>query len=399
MAAAASVGPGAAWRVVRSRHFGPYFVGNAASASGTWFQNLAALILVERLTHSAFWLGFLNFSQFVPVLLLAPFAGAFADRRDRRRVLLTTQFAAAAISAVLAALAWSGDATLAVVLLFSAAMGVTTGFSAPIQQALIASLVPHEDVPQAVALNSMTFNLARAIGPMLATAVIATLGIPWAFALNAVSFLLLAGALLVVHPRPHERGPRGSLRDSLALVRADPRLAAFLLIVMCVGFTSDPVNTEAPKFAAAFGHSDTWSGVIVAVFGAGAVSAALVVAGRVAGTRGRMATTLTVMGIGMVLFSVTPWLWLGFVFLFCAGVGYLASNTAATSRLVLGVAESQRGRIMALWSIAFLGLRPVASLTDGALAGAFGVRTAGVVLALPTLAGAGVILLAGRRRE
>jgi MFS family permease len=387
------VGPAAAWRVIRSRRFGPYFAGNATSASGTWFQNLAALILVARLTHSAFWLGFLNFSQFVPVLLLAPLAGSVADRFDRRRVLLLTQLAAAATSGALAGFAWAGEATLAVVIAFSAAMGVTSAFSSPLQQALITALVDDEDVPQAVALNSMTFNLARAVGPTLATAVIVTLGIPWAFALNSASFLLLAAALLVIRPRPQERSSRrSSLRESFGLIRADPRLGAFLLIVMCVGFASDPVNTEAPKFAAAFGYGDTWSGIIVGFFGAGAVTAALLVAGRVAGTRGRMATTLAVMGVGVILFSVTPWLPLAFAFLFCAGFGYLSSNTAATARLQLGVAESQRGRIMALWSIAFLGLRPVASLTDGALAGAFGVRVAGTVLAIPALLGAAAVL-------
>ncbi|MGH3049817.1 MAG: MFS transporter, partial [Gaiellaceae bacterium] len=308
MTASRIVGPAAAWRVIRSRNFGPYFVGNAASASGTWFQNLAALILVERLTHSAFWLGFLNFSQFIPVLLLAPLAGSVADRFDRRRVLLVTQIAAAILSAALAAFAWSGDATLEVVIGFSAGMGVTSAFAAPLQQALISSLVADEDVPQAVALNSMTFNLARAVGPAAATAVIVTLGIPWAFALNSFSFLLLAAALLSVRSRPQERAARSSLRESFDLIRRDPRLGVFLLIVMCVGFASDPVNTESPKFAAAFGHGDTWSGVIVGVFGAGAVTAALLVAGRVAGTRGRMATTLAVLGIGMVLFSATPWL-------------------------------------------------------------------------------------------
>lgn len=399
MAAATAVGPGAAWRVIRSRNFGPYFVGNATSASGTWFQNLAALILVARLTHSAFWLGFLNFSQFVPVLVLSPLAGAVADRYDRRQVLLFTQVVAAALSAGLAAVAWVGTPTLWVVIGFSAAIGVTTAFAAPLQQALIMTLVEREDVPQAVALNSMTFNLARVVGPVLATAVIVTLGIPWAFALNSLSFLLLVGALVIVRPREHDRAHRSSLRESFGLLRADPRLAAFLLIVMAVGFASDPVNTEAPKFATAFGRSDTWSGIIVGVFGAGAVTAALLVAGRVAGTRGRMAMTLASLGVGVVLFSVTPWLPVAFVFLFCAGVGYLSSNSAATTRLQLGVAENQGGRIMALWSIAFLGLRPIASLTDGALAGAFGVRTAGCVLALPALAGSVAVLRVRRPRQ
>jgi len=389
----AEVGPAAAWRVIRSRNFAPYFAGNAASASGTWFQNLAASILVFRLTHSPFLLGVLNFCQFVPVLALSPWAGGLADRVDRRRLLLATQLCATALTAALAALAWSGAASEWVVIGFSGALGVVSALSVPAQQSLVVALVDEEDVPQAVALNSMTFNLARAIGPASAAGVIAALGIPWAFAINSGSYLLLVAGLLLVRPRPEERAERASLGESLRLVRERPVLLVALGVVMVAGFGSDPVNTESPAFARAFGYTDTWAGVIVAFFGLGAVSAAFLVAGRVAGSRRRMALTLGVLGAGILLFSVTPWLPLGFAFLALAGFGYLSSNTSATTRLVLGVAPSQRGRIMALWSVAFLGLRPVASLVDGALAGAFGVRVAGAVLAAPALAAAAVALI------
>ncbi|HZP73226.1 MAG TPA: MFS transporter, partial [Gaiellaceae bacterium] len=368
--AGAKVGPGAAWRVIRSRNFGPYFVGNAASASGTWFQNLAASILVFRLTHSPFLLGVLNFSQFVPVLVLSPWAGGLADRVDRRKLLLGTQVGATALTGVLAALAFAGDATEWVVIGFSAGLGVLSAMSVPAQQSLIAALVDEVDVPQAVALNSMTFNLARALGPASAAGVIAAFGIPWAFAINSGSYLLLVAGLLLVRPREEERAERSRLRESFTLLRDSPSLALALLVVMVAGFGSDPVNTESPAFARAFGYHDTWAGVIVACFGTGAVTAAFLVAGRVAGSRRRMATTLGLLGGGILGFSIVPWLPLGFLLLAVAGFGYLGSNTSATTRLALGVAPSQRGRIMALWSIAFLGLRPVASLTDGALAGA-----------------------------
>src|SRR6185437_16966287 len=124
-----ATGPRAAWYVLRQRNFGPYFVGNAASASGTWFQNLAASILVFRLTHSAFLLGVLNFSQFFPVLVLSPWAGSIADRVDRRKLILATQLLAAALSGSLAALAFGGLASEWVVIGFAAGMGVTTAFA------------------------------------------------------------------------------------------------------------------------------------------------------------------------------------------------------------------------------------------------------------------------------
>jgi MFS family permease len=397
----AAVGPTAALALIRSRSFGPYFAGNALSASGTWFQNLAASLLVYRLTHSAFLLGVLNFCQFAPVIVLAAWAGSAADRYNRRQLLFVTQTMAALLAATLAVLAWSGVVNAWVVILFVLGLGVTSASSIPAQQALIASLVEPESLPTAVALNSMTFNLARAVGPVLGAVSVEYLGIPASFLLNSLSYLIFVAALVTMRPRAQETAtPETSrLRDAFGLLRDDPRLLAFLIVVAAVGFASDPVNTLAPAFAHAFDRKDTVAGFIIGAFGAGAVTAALFVAGRVAGSRRRMAITLTLLGGGVIAFALSPWLPLGFVLLFVAGTGYLASNTSATTRLQLGVSEAQRGRMMALWGIAFLGLRPLASLADGAIASAAGVRAAGVILALPALAGAALLVLVGQRQR
>jgi MFS family permease len=399
----AEAGPRAALRLIRHRNFGPYFVGNAASASGTWFQNLAASLYVFEQTRSPFLLGVLQFATFVPVLLLAPWAGSAADRFDRKRLLFATQVLATALAGSLAAATWAGDLSVALVIGCALGLGVCSAFSAPAGQALIGDLVPRDELQSAVALNSMTFNLARAIGPALAGLTVAALGYAPAFAINAGSYLLLVVGLVVVSPRPREYAARGQARlvESLRIARAQPRLLAFLLIVTAVGFASDPVNTESPAFAHAYGlgghHLRLWTGFIVGAFGAGAVGAAFLLAGRVAGSARRMMATLAILVVGIVGFSISPSIWIGFAFLAVAGFGYLSSNTSATSQLMLGVPDHQRGRIMALWSVGFLGLRPAASLLDGAVAGAFGVRTAGVVLAVPVLVGAAVIA-AGRRR-
>ena len=397
-----AAGPRAVWRLVRRRDFGPYFVGNALSASGTWFQNLAAALLIYRLTHSALLLGVLNFSQFIPILLLTPWAGSIADRVDRRRLLFMSQSLAVLLAAGLATLAWGGLASTWVVIGDTLCLGIVSAFSAPAQQALIVSLVRTTEVPTAVALNSMTFNLARALGPAGAALSVHYLGIPASFALNAASYAIFIAALAAVRPRRQEKASReeARVRDSFRLLRQKPELAAFLVIVAIVGFASDPVNTLSPAFAHAYGRPDTWAGFIVGAFGAGAVTAALIVAGRVAGTRLRMVGTLFLLGGGVLAFALCPWLPLGFVLLFVGGFGYLASNTAATTRLQLGVTERQRGRVMALWSLAFLGLRPFASLLDGLIARTWSVRAAGVVLATPALVAAatiGVTALRGRR--
>jgi MFS family permease len=388
-------GPREALRLMTSRAFGPYFFGNALSASGGWFHNLAAAILVYRLTGSELLLGVLAFSQFSPVLILAPWAGRAADRFDRKQLVIVVQSIAACLAALVAALAWTGHATAPAVIAISAGLGVCMAFSIPSASALLASLVSREDLPTAVGLNSMTFNLARATGPALAGLVIAAVGIPEAFALNSISYLALIAGIALSRPRRQERARGARFLDSLRLLRAQPKLAAFLGVVMLVGFASDPINTLAPAFAEAFGRPDTSAGYIIGVFGAGAVTAAFVLAGRIAGSRERLAVTLTLLGAGVAGFALTPWLPLALAILFVGGFGYLASNTAATARLQLDVEEAQRGRIMALWGVAFLGLRPVASLIDGAIASAFGVRVAGVVLALPALAAAAAIYLKG----
>ena len=396
-AAPAQTGPRAAARLIASRRFGPYFAGNALSASGTWFQNLAAAILVYRLTGSAFLLGVLNFAQFLPTLVLAPWAGAAADRFDRRRLILVTQLVSTAIAAALAAVTWAGEATAAVVIAASLALGVVTAFSAPAAQALIGSLVEPHELATAVGLNSMTFNVARALGPTVAAAAIATLGIAAAFAINACSYLALALGIAVVRPRRSAAARRTRFRDSLKLLRVDRRLAIALAVVAVVGFGSDPVNTLSPAFAHAFGRPDTDAGFVVGAFGAGAVTAAFVLAGGISRTRRRAAARLGLLGGGIVLFSVSPSLFVALPFLFVAGFGYLAANTSATARLQLGVDETQRGRMMALWTVAFLGLRPFASIVDGAIAGSFGVRVAGIALALPALTAAALFVIYARQ--
>jgi MFS family permease len=332
--------------------------------------------------------------------VLAPWAGGASDRFNRRNLLFVAQSVAIVLSGGLGLLARLHLAPTSVVIADAVALGIVSAFSAPAQQALIPSLVSKDEVPTAVALNSMTFNLARAVGPAAAALTVKYLGIPAAFGINALSYAIFIAALVYIGHQEQELADRsvGHVRASIDILRRRPQLVVFLVIVAAVGFASDPVNTLAPAWANAFGREDTFAGFIIGAFGAGAVTAGFVVAGRVGGSRRRMFSTLLLLGGGMVAFSVTPWLPLALPILFVAGFGYLASNTHATSRLQLGVEPSERGRIMALWSVAFLGLRPFASLVDGAIAGVFGVRVAGVVLALPALGCAVWMALRARTR-
>ena len=211
-------------RLIAHRNFGPYFVGNAASASGTWFQNLAASLYVFEHTHSPFLLGVLQFGNFIPVLLLSPWGGSAADRFDRRKLVVLTQVLATIVSGSLALVTWAGHASVALVMGCAVLLGIISAFSAPAGMALPSDLVPREDIQSAVALNSMTYNLARAIGPALAGLCVARLGYAPSFAINAGSYLALVVGLLVVTPRARELASRGQarLRESLRIAREQP---------------------------------------------------------------------------------------------------------------------------------------------------------------------------------
>lgn len=399
-----------ALRALRHRDFALYFAGNVLSNCGTWFQNVALSLLVYRLTHSSLWVGVVNFAQFAGVLLLAPWAGAAADRGDRRRLIIATQLVATVTSGALAAVVALGDGALPAVIALALLLGLTTAFATPAMQAILPALVPREDLPAAVAMNSVTFNLARAVGPVLGALVVARFGVAWAIGVNALSYLVFAAAMMIARPaeQRHARGgPRPRLRDSVRMVIAERHLGILLLVVAAVSLSMDPVNTVTPAFATRiYGRADTFVGVLIGAFGAGAVTASLI-----SGHEGRrperlIAATLALFGAGIVAFALSPAFGVGLSALAAAGFGYLSSQIRVTTLLQLEVSDAERGRVMALWSVAFLGTRPIGSLVDGGLATWLGPRAATVLMALPVIAasvamatGPGRLIGAARERS
>lgn len=397
---AASTGARATLRVLGTRNFGPYFVGSLLSNSGTWFQNLAQGILVYRLTGSALMLGVVGFSQFVAVFVLAPWAGAAADRFDRRILMRWMQLGSFVVTAALAALAWTGHASAGVVIGMALLLGVATAFSTPSMQALVPQLVKPEELHQAIALNAVTFNASRVIGPVVGAIVITKLGIPWAFALNSCSYLVLVVALSVVRPRAQPPGParRTRLRETLRAAAADRRILMLLVVTTALSFTLDPISTLAPAYAREVLHRpDTLAGYLLGTFGLGSVLAAFTLTGRIRESWRRLSATLALFGLAVALYALSPSIWVSLPALVLAGVGFLATSTAATTRLLMTVPVEQHGRFMAIWSALFLGTRPVASLLDGAIA-SISIRAAGLVLAVPTV-GVALWLLARPPRD
>lgn len=383
-------------RALRHPNFAIFFSGNLLSNCGTWFQNIALALLVYRLTKSSFWVGVVNFAQFIGVVVLAPWAGNAADRIDRRRLIIATQLAATLVSAVLAWLVGAGSKSLVVVLGLALLLGSTTAFATPALQAVIPALVPREDLGAAVAMNSVTFNLARAVGPVAGAYVVAKFGIAWAIGLNAFSYLALAVAALVIHREAQGERPtrQARLRDSLAMVRRDHNLLMLLIIVAAVSLTMDPVSTLTPAYATQYFHRpDTFSGLLIGAFGTGAVVGSVIPLRETDRPGRRIALMLAILTAGMVGFALLPSLVAALATLIVAGFGYLIGQTGATTQLQLAVSDNERGRVMALWSMAFLGTRPMAALIDGGLASLAGPRVATILMAIPT---AGAALLALR---
>lgn len=394
--------------LLTDRTFGVYFVANLTSNCGTWLQNIAAAVVVYRLTGSTVMVGLVSILQFAASLLLSPWAGALGDRVDRRTLLLTGQviaFVPATALAVWTAIVgvdglpgpWPvlGAATL---------IGIGWAISVPNMQALVPALVEEADLDQAIALNSVTFNLARAVGPALGALTLAQLGAAAAFGLNALTYVVLIVALVVIRPRPAPRrsaeGHDGSVREGLCYVRSEPALFVLLMGVTALGFGTDPVNTLAPAMAETLGGGDALVGWLVSAFGLGAAATALgigVIRRRV--TLGRMGVIgLVVLAGGLFVFAWSPVVLVALGALALAGVGFLLALTGLTTELQRRVPERLLGRVMALWAVAFLGSRPLAALVDGAAGDVFGPRVAAAIAGAITL-GVAVWLRAARRRH
>jgi MFS family permease len=390
-------------RVLAQRNFAPYFVGNFLSNAGTWFQSIAQSLLVYRLTGSSFMVGVVNFAQFAGVVVLSPWSGPAADRFDRKRLLIVTQLGLSIVTAALAWLVYIGRGTVTVVVVQTFIYGFISAFAVPAMQAIIPGLVSRDDLGAAVAMNSVTFNLARAMGPVAGAFVVAKLGIAWAIAVDAASYLVLVVALLFVHPttsKPPQQAKRPRLMESLRLVARDREMLVLLVAIASVSLTMDPVSTLTPQFAKQIFHrADTMSGALMGAFGAGAVIASLFPYHQDRRLGRLIAPMLTLMGVAMVAMALMPAFVAAAVCLAIAGFGYLAGQTRATTMLQLAVDDQQRGRVMALWSVAFLGTRPIASLIDGGLSKLVGVRATTLIMAVPVLVAAGLVLVERRRKE
>jgi MFS family permease len=382
-----------AFRALRHRDFALFLTGAFISSTGMWMQNVTVPYVLNEATGSATWVGLAGFAQFIPAMVMGPIGGTFADRFPRRRILLVSQSVAMFIAFALWLTVRDGQVDPGLMVGLVAVGGIASGFGIPAWQSLVPELVPRESLLNAVALNSAQFNASRALGFLIGGLSLHAFGPATAFLVNAVSYVTVLGALLVVHAgRAPEAGRAGAaeaggFRSVLTYARRHPGILLTIVTVGVVAFLGSPVVLLAPVFAREVFHvNEAAYGYLAAAFGIGATVGAVVLGAYGDGLRrSRLATSaIAAYGLALLAMGLTPVYAGGLLAMFAIGAGYLVVVSALNTTLQESVEPRFRGRVVALYFMAFTGGYPIGALLQGWLADLVGVRpvvaTAGLVL-------------------
>jgi MFS family permease len=360
------------------------------STIGTWMQKYAQGLLVYDLTKSTFYLGLDDFLSQLPILLFMLIGGVIADRHDRRWLLTMSQYVQAFSAFALAILVWTGHIHVAWIFTLSFIAGCGQAFGGPAYQAMIPSLVPKRDLPNAIALNSSQFNLSRVLGPSGGAIVLATIGTAWCFFVNGLSFFLVVIALTALQLPKHvpavNRGAvSAELKSGLHYVRDNRVLLTLIALVTVSTFLTMPILTMLPAFAndvlTGGGRPETRLSMLMASQGLGAIVGALFVGVLGATTNlGRVLLSVQV-GLGLLIaaFSLSTSLVLSMVLLFFGGIFFMALFSISFSLLQMTVPDALRGRVVSIYMVALRSGGPLGALVAGALADQF---TASAVMAV-----------------
>lgn len=390
-----------ALRALRSRNFRIFYAGMAVSIFGTWMQTVGASWLVYRLTGSAFLLGLVAAAQQLPMLFLAPIAGVLADRVDRRKLLIVTQVLTLLQAATLTGLTFAGVVTPTHVVLVSLALGFINAVETPTRQAFLLEMVDSkQDLPNAIALQSMMFNTARLVGPTMAGFVVAGFGEGWCFALNTASYvaILVAYARVRVTPRVAGRAPARlfvELADGFRWVFGLMPARRLILLVAAISFFSAPWQPLMPIVAAErFGGDSRTFGFLIGAVGGGALCGTLFLAFRssVRGLGKMIAGASLTAGIGLTLFAVAPRLWIALAILPVLGFGIIVAAASTNTILQTIADEDKRARIISIYVMIFLGMSPIGNFIAGALAEWIGARWTLVAYGLLLTLSAGLFI-------
>jgi MFS family permease len=367
-----------AWRALRHRNFRLFFSGQSISLIGTWMTRIATSWLVYRLTGSALLLGLVGFVGQIPTFLLAPFAGVWVDRLDRRNVLLWTQALAAVQSLLLAGLTLSKRITIGEILVLSAFQGLINAFDMPGRQAFMVQMVEQrQDLGNAIAINSSMVNMARLVGPSLAGLVIAGFGEGYCFLIDGLSYFAVIASLAHTQVKPLPgRGEAVSsmatqLREGWLYVSRFAPVRTILLLFALVSLMGIPYVVLMPIFAAQVLHGGPHTlGLLMGASGVGALVSALSLAVRktVLGLGRMIPIAALSFGAGLILFGLSRVLWLSMFMMLFTGFGMMQGMAASNTIIQTVVPEDRRGRVMSYYTMAFVGMAPFGSLLAGGLA-------------------------------
>jgi MFS family permease len=387
------------------------WIGACTSSIGTWMQSVAQNWLVLTLTGSAFYLGLDAFLGQLPIMLFTLIGGVVADRRDRRRVLLASQYIQMTSAFALALLVYLQvvrpapgpgpglSMTVWFVLALSFLTGCAQAFGGPAYQSLIPSLVEKKDLPNAIALNSVQFNLARIIGPLLAAAALATYGTVFCFTVNGLSFLAVIASLVALTVPSRQVLPAqpmlAELGGGLSYVRHEGPLFGLTIVAFVTTFLAMPLLTLLPVFVQKVFHLGVAEyGHMMAFQGAGAVVGALIVAWVGRFSRMGSVALMVQIGLGAVIaaFALSSNPTLSYALLFVAGIAQLVVFSLTISLVQLVVPNEMRGRVMSIYMVAFRSGMPLGSLTAGVLANRFSAPTVLAVDGVLLMAFGGIVL-------
>ena len=368
------------FRALRHRNFRLFFCGQIISLIGTWMQNIAQAWLVYRLTKSSLLLGLVGFAGQIPVFLFATLGGVFADRHSRHRTVIATQTASLILAFILSALTLLEHIQVWEVMVLAALLGVVNAFDIPARQAFIIEMVVPEDLINAIALNSAMFNGARILGPAVAGITVAAIGEGWCFFANGVSYIAVIVGLLLMHVTPRAREARAGsgLQSILAgfrfAVHTGP-IRALLLLLGLVSVTGMPYAVLMPIFADKILNTGARGlGVLMGSTGIGALAATLALAARreVHGLGRWVRYASAGFGASLVLFSFSRSYPLSVLLLLPAGFCMLLQMSSSNTLIQTMVPDALRGRIMAVYSMMFMGMAPFGALSAGAMAKVLG---------------------------
>jgi MFS family permease len=386
------------------RNFRLFFSGQLVSQVGNWLTLVAQTLLVLKLTDSGVALGVLAVAQFGPVLVLGPFAGLVADRSDKRRLLLLVQSLAMAQSFCLAALAFSGQPSIAALYGVALLGGFAIAFDNPARRSFVVEMVPEDDISNAVSLNSALMTGSRVVGPALAGLLITTVGFGWCFLLDGVSYLAVLAGLWLMDPTQLRQAPvtargRGQVREGLRYARSVPELWIPLVMMAVVGTLAFNFQTVLPLFTRRdLGGSDVTFTLLMSTVSLGSLVGALATARRRRIGVSTVSVAAVAFGLAMGLLAVTPNQPLAFAAGLLVGLASIAFMTASTAIVQITAAPSMRGRVLALQAMVFLGSTPIGGPIVGTISQRFGARYSILIGAVAALA-AGLFGLAKVRAQ